>query len=107
VEISRKDILEVQAKIELDFMNTPSVQQESRGWYYKGRYILGENVIHHRLQLLSEIIRLLLTMVPQQRGYVIRDEIAPYLTKMGHFQQEISINENMEYLLKNVPLPTP
>ena len=81
--------------------------RESRGWYYKGRYILGENVIHHRLQLLSEIIRLLLTMVPQQRGYVIRDEISPYVTKMGHFQQEISINENMEYLLKNVPLPTP
>jgi hypothetical protein len=57
------------------------------------------------MQLLSEIIRLLLTMVPQQRGYVIRDETAPYLTKMGNSLQEISINENLVYLLKNVLIP--
>jgi len=81
--------------------------RESRGWYYRRRYILGEVVVHHRLQLLSEIIRLLLTMVPQQRGYVTRDETAPYLTRMNTSQQEIPINENLEYLLKNVPLPTP
>jgi four helix bundle protein len=81
--------------------------RESRGWYYRGRYILGEAVLHHRLQLLSEIIRLLLTMVPQQRGYVIRDETAPYLTGMNTSEKEISINENLDYLLKNVPLPPP
>jgi four helix bundle protein len=41
--------------------------RESRDWYYKGRHILGERVIEHQLNLLTEVIRLLLTMVPQQR----------------------------------------
>ena len=41
--------------------------RESRDWYYKGRHILGEAVIDHRLDLLTQIIRLLLTMIPQQR----------------------------------------
>jgi four helix bundle protein len=41
--------------------------RESRDWYYKGRHILGEKVVEHRLKLLTEVIRLLLTMVPQQR----------------------------------------
>lgn len=40
---------------------------ESRGWYYKSRYVLGEEVAGHRMRVLAEIIRLLLTMIPQQR----------------------------------------
>lgn len=38
--------------------------RESRDWYYKGRHILGPAVTTHRLSLLTQIIRLLLTMVP-------------------------------------------
>lgn len=41
--------------------------RESRHWYYQGRHVLGEEVIQHRLGLLDQIIRLLVTMVPQQR----------------------------------------
>jgi len=41
--------------------------RESRGWYYNGRHILGESVTDHRIQMLTQIIRLLLTMIPQQR----------------------------------------
>jgi four helix bundle protein len=41
--------------------------RESRDWYYKSRHILDETVIQHRLDLLTQIIRLLLTMVTQQR----------------------------------------
>jgi four helix bundle protein len=52
--------------------------RESRGWYYKGRHVLGEAVTTHRIQLLTEIIRLLLTMIPDQRGTVLREEPAPY-----------------------------
>lgn len=48
--------------------------RESRDWYFKGRHILGEAVIRHRLDLLAEVIRLLLTMVPQQRGSALREE---------------------------------
>lgn len=41
--------------------------RESRDWYYKARFILGEEIALHRMALLTEIVRLLLTMVPQQR----------------------------------------
>jgi hypothetical protein len=40
---------------------------EARGWFYRARHILGEEVTHHRLALTTEIIKLLLTMVPDQR----------------------------------------
>lgn len=41
--------------------------RESRDWYFKSRHLLEEEVFTHRLNLITEIIRLLLTMVPQQR----------------------------------------
>lgn len=41
--------------------------RESRDWYYKSRHLLDEEVFTHRLNLLTEIILLLLTMIPQQR----------------------------------------
>jgi four helix bundle protein len=57
--------------------------RESRDWYFKSRHIIGESVTEHRLQLLTEVIRLLLTMVPQQRSYTVREENAEYeKTKM-------------------------
>src|SRR5579862_2977569 len=37
--------------------------RESRGWYYKGRHILTEKVVNHRITLLTQIIRLLLRTV--------------------------------------------
>jgi len=52
--------------------------RESRGWYYKARHILSEEVTGHRLQLSSEIIKLLLTMVPNQRGGMLREENIEY-----------------------------
>ena len=52
--------------------------RESRDWYFKSRHILGESVTEHRLQLLTEVIRLLLTMVPQQRSYTVREGNAEY-----------------------------
>src|SRR5262245_17748901 len=54
--------------------------RESRDWYFKSRHILGEKVVQHRLQLLTETIRLLLTMVPQQRNHHLREESFPYQT---------------------------
>ncbi len=54
--------------------------RESRDWYYKGRHVLGEGVVSHRLDLLKDIIRLLLTMVPQQRGRTLHEEAAVYDT---------------------------
>jgi len=52
--------------------------RESRDWYYKGRHVLGEEITNNRMNLLAQIIRLLLTMVPQQRGYVLHEEVVEY-----------------------------
>lgn len=52
--------------------------RESRDWYYKARHILGEQVTTHRLSLLTQIIRLLLAMVPQQRQSLIREASETY-----------------------------
>ncbi len=54
--------------------------RESRDWYYTGRHVLEPPVVAHRLDLLTEITRLLLTMVPDQRGSVLREEPASYDT---------------------------
>ncbi len=55
--------------------------RESRGWYFKGRHVLGEAVVQERFRLLTEVIRLLLTMVPQQRSYSLREEETQYTTE--------------------------
>lgn len=66
--------------------------RESRDWYYKSRHVFGESVAQHRSGLLTEVIRLLITMVPQQRqGGTIREERPEYDT-------------NPAFLLNNVPM---
>lgn len=52
--------------------------RESRDWYFKARFVLGEAVAAHRLELLAEITRLLLTMIPNQRRLPIRETSAIY-----------------------------
>jgi four helix bundle protein len=67
--------------------------RESRDWYYKSRHILGDDVANHRLSFMTQIIRLLITMVPQQRSRgTIREDRPSY---------EISLDS----LLTNIPLP--
>jgi four helix bundle protein len=41
--------------------------RESRDRYYQGRHILGQGVSDHRIQWCTEIVRLTLRMVPDQR----------------------------------------
>lgn len=52
--------------------------RESRDWYYKARHVLGQSVVDHRLDLLSQIIRLLLVMIPDQRGRTLRENLPQY-----------------------------
>ena len=54
--------------------------RESRDWYFKVRFILGADMVEQRFKLLTEIIRLLVTMIPQPRGYLVREDPAPYET---------------------------
>ena len=66
--------------------------RESRDWYYKSRHILGESVTNYRIGILTQIIRLLLTMVPQQRKYAVKEQ-----------ESEYKRHENK--WLANVPMP--
>lgn len=71
--------------------------RESRDWYYKGRFVLGETVTLHRMAFHTHIIRLALTMIPQQRGHTLREEKAEYYAR-----QPVP---PLEKLLECVPLP--
>jgi four helix bundle protein len=42
--------------------------RETRDWYYKSRHALDEAVVAHRIGLGSELIRLILKMVVQERS---------------------------------------
>ena len=80
--------------------------RESRDWYFKSRHVLGEAVIQHRLQLLAEILRLLLTMVPQQRGRSLHEENTPYRIDSDDYNWDTFIEEGiLNALLQNGPLP--
>ena len=77
--------------------------REARGWYYKGRHVLGESVVAHRIGLLAEIIKLLLTMVPNQRGSVLKEEPLAYHAELPAHTLDHSIDA--EELLNHAPLP--
>jgi four helix bundle protein len=68
--------------------------RESRGWYYKARHVLSAEVALHRIRLLTHAIRLLLTMIPQQRGSNIREEPAEYAVAIAPSD-----------LLTHIPMP--
>lgn len=52
--------------------------RESRDWYYKARRVLREEVVNHRINWLTQIIKMLSVFVPKQRQKGIREEQAPY-----------------------------
>jgi len=53
--------------------------REGRDWYYKARHALGEETTQ-RQALLTQIIRLLLRMVPEQRGHSLCEPASAYHT---------------------------
>jgi four helix bundle protein len=82
--------------------------RESRGWYYKGRHVLAEPVTAHRLQLLTQIICLLLAMVPDQRGYgsFLREDTVPYRAGRAEAASEPALTATaLGQLLQQVPMP--
>jgi four helix bundle protein len=56
--------------------------RESRDWYYKAKDILSEQVTSHRIELLSEIIRLLLVIVPEQRKSSLKETEEEYIVEL-------------------------
>ncbi|MBI4670339.1 MAG: four helix bundle protein [Chloroflexi bacterium] len=77
--------------------------RESRSWYFDGRHVLGEEILNHRGRLLTRIIQLGLTMIPQQRGKSLHEAKAQY-----EIQHEIVESDDLLSWseLKNVPMPT-
>jgi four helix bundle protein len=76
--------------------------RESRGWFYKGRHVLGEDVAAHRIGLTTQIIRLLLTMVPDQRTASLQEDAIPYVCSP---ESKNNSGDDLASLLKEVPLP--
>jgi four helix bundle protein len=79
--------------------------RESRGWYYDGRHVLGESVAEQRIRLSTQIIRRLLTMVPDQRGSALREDSPPDKTPLTPPDTESPFDpDELARLLKNIPL---
>jgi four helix bundle protein len=81
--------------------------RESRGWYYKGRHVSGEAVVQHRMHVLTHIIRLLLTMIPDQRSSssFLGEDSPLYQTTRPEELAFPPLNpEEVSALLQNVPM---
>ena len=59
------------------YENALGSARESRDWYHKVRHVLNEAVVERRLELLTRVIHLLLTMIPQQGQSVTMEEGIP------------------------------
>lgn len=86
--------------------------RECRDWYYKSRHVLGDRVSTHRINLLSEVIRLLLTMVPEQRFEGSRTKKQPSNVQETPVTYGLSVQSNREKthsklgtLLQRAPFP--
>ncbi|MDQ4076805.1 MAG: four helix bundle protein [Chloroflexota bacterium] len=66
--------------------------REARHWYFQSRPVLGEVVAVHRMELLAQISRHLLRMIPKYRGAHVKEENPQYET------------QPLERLLQNVPM---
>jgi four helix bundle protein len=71
--------------------------REARNWYFEGRHLLGDPVASHRMQLLTQVIRHLLNIIPAERGYRLNEEESPY----DLAPQSSELTE----LLATVPMP--
>ena len=80
--------------------------RESRTWYFDSRHVLGETVVQHRLRLHTQIIRLLLKMVPLTRGYSLHEGEASNTLVMSDDSEPFPSNE-LPQLLELAPLPEP
>ena len=52
--------------------------REARDWYYKSRNTLKDEVVRHRISILTQIIKMLNVLTPHQRQKGIREEQVAY-----------------------------
>lgn len=65
--------------------------REARTWYFAARHVLGETVTTHRSGQLTSIIRLLLTMLSDQRQLNLKEDSIPYNIDPSLTVDEITI----------------
>lgn len=65
--------------------------REARDWYFKSHHTLKEDVIKHRIGLLTQIIKMLSVLTPNQRQKGIREEQAEYMTQSSNFNFDSEI----------------
>lgn len=71
--------------------------REARDWYFKSRHTLKEEVVNHRIGLLTQIIKILSVLTPHQRQKGIREEQAAY---------DISLSQPSDAILASeIPQP--
>lgn len=56
--------------------------REARDWYFQVSSVLGSAVSQHRMDLLSQIVRQLLTVLSAERTFTLREKPATYAAKM-------------------------
>jgi hypothetical protein len=61
--------------------------------------------VEHRIKLLTGIVRLLMTMIPQQRGEKLREEGAEYQMTTILFDEDLVGDGALTNLLTHIPLP--
>jgi four helix bundle protein len=54
--------------------------RETRDWYFKSKHTLKDEVVLHRINFLTQIIKMLSVLTPNQRQKGIREEQTPYNT---------------------------
>ena len=80
--------------------------REGRNWYYNGRHILGAKVVGHRMSLLSEVARLLLTMLPAERVTYLRELSFTEPLSFSESPTDLATDElDSTHLLTNIPMP--
>jgi four helix bundle protein len=80
--------------------------RENRGWYYKGRHILADKVVNHRIAFLTQIIRLLLRMVPDQRGSLLKEDSPEYVCgSLNEDPGSEAFQTERPDMFENVPMP--
>lgn len=69
--------------------------REARNWYFEARFVLSEIVSNHRINFQSQIVRHLLKIIPEERGYLLKED-----------SQSYCMNCEAD-LLANIPMPEP
>jgi len=72
------------------YRSVGSISSNLTEGYSRGtaRHVLGETVAEHRMGFLTEIVRLLLAMIPDQRGSSLREDSVPYLANAERAELE-------------------